>query len=87
MFPISNLNVVQEYEIEKKIDENYRFIIEKELEFIDKNKNLIFKNSKLLYDQKIKNLDIGYIKSTVDFKLLEKKAKQYSKVGKIFEIF
>ncbi|WP_119209494.1 type III toxin-antitoxin system ToxN/AbiQ family toxin [Fusobacterium animalis] len=40
------------------------------------NKELILKNAKKLYQQKIKNMSMGYIKNTVDFLLLEEKGKR-----------
>ena len=40
--------------------------------FIRKNKNKIIQNAKILYKQKKENNSaIGYLKSTVDFSLLE----------------
>lgn len=49
----------------------------KQRKFININKELISKNATKLYKQKIKKMKIGYLKSTVDFKLLEEKAKEY----------
>ena len=44
----------------------------KEMLFIRKNKNKIVQNAKILYKQKKENNPaIGYLKSTVDFTLLE----------------
>jgi len=53
----------------------YREIILGELKYINKNSSKIVKNAKIVYSQKFKNLEIGYIKNTVDFKLLEDKIK------------
>ena len=50
-----------------------------ELRFIYANKNKIFHNAIKLYQQKINNMSMGYIKNTVDFQLLEEKAKLYKK--------
>lgn len=36
------------------------------------------KNAKRLYKQKKLKLNIGYVKNTVDFYLLEEKAKEYN---------
>lgn len=41
--------------------------------------NKVVKNAQIVYNQKIKNIDIGYIKNTVDFKLLEEKLKEWNK--------
>ena len=47
-------------------------LIHKEMLFIRKNKNKIVQNAKILYKQKKENNPaIGYLKSTVDFTLLE----------------
>jgi protein AbiQ len=44
----------------------------KEMLFIRKNKNKIIQNAKILYKQKKENSPaIGYLKSTVNFSLLE----------------
>lgn len=63
--------------IKKEEDINYQKLILNELEFIYANKELIIKNSNKLYLQKINNMSMGYIKNTVDFKLLEEKSKIY----------
>lgn len=45
---------------------------------IRKNKNKIIQNAKVLYKQKKENIhSIGYLKSTVDFLLLEKKHDEF----------
>ena len=50
----------------------YKALIHKEMLFIRKNKNKIIQNAKILYKQKKENNPaIGYLKSTVDFSLLE----------------
>ena len=36
---------------------------------------MIKKYAKIIYNQKINNYDVSYIKNVVDFKLLEKNAK------------
>lgn len=79
MIPIYNENVIEYYDIKKEKDLKYKILVENELEFIYKNKELIINNANKLYKQKCMNLDIGYIKNTVNFKLLEEKAKEYNK--------
>ena len=37
------------------------------------------KNAEIVYKQKLKNKEIGYIKNTVNFKLLEEKLKKWNK--------
>ena len=49
-----------------------------ELRYIHDNTNKIIKYAKTVYSQKNKNIDTGYIKNTVDFKLLEEKLKQWN---------
>ena len=51
--------------------------VEKELEFIEKNEEMIKKYASIIYNQKINNYDVSYIKNVVDFKLLEEKCKEY----------
>lgn len=38
----------------------------------------IIKYAKTVYNQKISNIDIGYIKNTVNFKLLEEKLRKWN---------
>jgi protein AbiQ len=80
---ISNMIPVPITELEPYIlsDENdlkYREVILGELRYINNNSNKIMKYAKTVYNQKIKNIDIGYIKNTVDFKLLEEKLKEWN---------
>lgn len=77
MISIFDERVISYYDISKEEDVKYKKLVLKELEFIFENKELIIKNANKLYKQKILNLDIGYIKNTVDFTLLEEKAKEY----------
>lgn len=58
-------------------NKNYKILIEKELEFIDKNEFMIEKYAKIIYNQKINNYDVSYIKNVVDFKILEQKCIEY----------
>ena len=60
------------YDMEHEPDLFYKSLIHKEMLFIRKNKNKIIQNAKILYKQKKENKPaIGYLKSTVDFSLLE----------------
>lgn len=79
MIPFFNEEVIEYYDIEKEQDKFYKKLVLKELEFIYQNKELIIKNANKLYKQKLLNLNIGYIKNTVNFGLLEEKAKEYNK--------
>lgn len=79
MIPIFDENLISYYDINLEKDLKYKFLVRKELEFIYINKKLILKNANKLYQQKINNMSMGYIKNTVDFQLLEEKAKLYKK--------
>lgn len=78
MIPIYDEKVIKYYDIEKETDLKYKDLVTDELEFMYKNKELIMKNAKRLYKQKKLKLNIGYVKNTVDFYLLEEKAKEYN---------
>ena len=76
MIPVP-ITELEPYVVEKEKDTKYKNLILGEIRYIDYNSNKIVKNAKLVYDQKKKNLDIGYIKNTVDFNLLEEKCKEW----------
>lgn len=84
MIPVLDMSLVKEYDIVSEKDKNYRHVIEKEMDFISNNKKLIFNHARVLYSQKIKNVDIKYVENVVDFKLLEKMALEYKKKKKWF---
>ena len=66
------------YDAEHEHDTFYKSLIQKELLFIRKNQHKIIQNAKVLYKQKKENSpSIGYLKSTVDFSLLEKKHDEF----------
>lgn len=48
-----------------------------ELSFINKNAEIIIRNATTIYNQKINNKNIPYIKSCVNYLLLEEKCKEY----------
>lgn len=73
--PTSELTL---YDVEHEPDSLYKALIHKEMLFIRKNKNKIIQNAKILYKQKKENSpSIGYLKSTVDFSLLEQKHDEF----------
>lgn len=76
MIPVSISELIL-YEPKNEQDKDYKILVEKELEFIDKNEEMIKKYAMILYKQKINNYNVSYIKNVVDFKLLEKKCKEY----------
>lgn len=73
--PITEL---EPYIVSNETDAKYKELILGELRYINNNSNKIIKYAKTVYNQKIKNIDIGYIKNTVDFKLLEEKLKEWN---------
>ena len=79
MIPIYDSTVLKYYDVNNETDINYKNLVLDELRFIYANKNKIFHNAIKLYQQKINNMSMGYIKNTVDFQLLEEKAKLYKK--------
>ena len=79
MIPIYDSTVLNYYDVNNETDINYKNLVLDELRFIYANKNKIFHNAIKLYQQKINNMSMGYIKNTVDFQLLEEKAKLYKK--------
>ena len=79
MIPVINDNIIKVYDLNKEKDIKYKNMVLNQIEFINKNEKLITKNANILYNNKIKNLDIGYINNTVNFKLLEEKALEYGK--------
>lgn len=84
MIPVPG-DVIRYYDISQETNEDYRILVEKEYEFIRKNRHQIVKNSSILYSQKTKEALLyadgkkkpGYLKSVVDFKYAEQKHDQY----------
>lgn len=73
--PASELTL---YDVDHESDDFYKDLIHKELIFIRKNKNKILNYANVLYKQKRENdPTIGYLKSTVDFSLLEQKSDDF----------
>lgn len=80
MIPIFSTSVIKKYNVKTETDLKYKNLILDQLHFIHSNKNLILKYANTLYLQKLKNLPLGYIKNTVNFTLLEEKAKLYKTI-------
>ena len=76
MIPVPDSELIL-YEPKKEQDDNYRILVEKELEFIDKNEDMIKRYASIIYRQKINNYNVSYINNVVDFKLLEEKCLNY----------
>lgn len=78
MILVYNSAVLNYYDINNETDIKYKNLVLDELRFIYANKKKIFQNANKLYQQKINNMSMGYIKNAVDFQLLEEKAKLYN---------
>ena len=76
MIPVP-ITELEPYIIENESDLKYKEVILGELRYISSNSGKIVKYANMVYKQKIENSDIGYIKNTVDFKLLEEKLKRW----------
>lgn len=87
MIPVPD-NMLTYYNFATETDTNYKILIEKEYEFIKKNRKLILKNASILYNQKTKENELystkakkpGYLKTVVDFKYAEEVYKEFLKL-------
>lgn len=77
MIPVP-ITELEPYMVSNETDSKYKELILGELRYINNNSNKIIKYAKTVYNQRIKNIDIGYIKNTVDFKLLEEKLRKWN---------
>ena len=78
MIPVPDSELIL-YEPKYEKNKNYKILVEKELEFIDKNEEMIKKYANIVYNQKNNGYDVSYIENVVNFKLLEEKCKEYKK--------
>ena len=78
MIPVP-ITELKPYIIADEADLKYKQVILGELRYINTNGTKIIKYAKTVYNQKIKNMHIGYINNTVNFKLLEEKLKEWNK--------
>ena len=77
MIPIID-SVVRQYNFQDEPDFAYRDLVSKQWDFIRSHRAEIYRNAKVIYNQKKNNSnDVGYLNNTVDFVLLEQKAKAY----------
>lgn len=77
MIPVP-ITELEPYILSNEKDIKYRELVVGELRYINNNSDKIVKYAKTVYNQKVKNIDIGYIKNTVDFKLLEEKLREWN---------
>ena len=67
------------YDVEAEPDLKYKDLVLDEIICIRKCKEIILKNARILYSQKSKGYEnIDYLKSTIDFKKLEKACLRYN---------
>lgn len=84
MIPVPD-TMITYYDFTKETDINYKILMEKEYEFIKKNKKLILKNASILYNQKTKEYELysnnhkkpNYLKMVIDFKYAEEIYKEF----------
>ena len=81
MIPINDCALTKVNPNDEK-DFNYKTLIIKELDFITKNRKEITRKANIIYNQKIGIYKTSehnkYLNNVVDFKLLEKKCKEYN---------
>lgn len=77
MIPVP-ITELEPYILSDEKDLKYKQVILGELRYINNNSDKIVKYAKIVYNQKVKNIDVGYIKNTVDFKLLEEKLSYWN---------
>ena len=78
MIPVPESELIL-YEPKLEKNKNYKILIEKELEFIGKNEDMIKKFAKIIYNQKTNSYKVSYINNVIDFKMLEQKCLEYIK--------
>jgi len=82
MIPICDMRVVKHYCIAAEKDYKYKSVLIDEAKFIARNRKLIKYHANKIYKERLSNLDIGYIKNTVDFIKLEAAAENYAEYSK-----
>ena len=76
MIPVPDCSLIP-YDLTSEPDEKYQALLSKQLIFIRRHQNQIYRNARTIYKQKKDKKDIVYIKNTVDFTMLEKKCNEY----------
>jgi hypothetical protein len=82
MIPVSNMDVLKLYCIVAEKDHKYKSVLIDEAKFIARNRKLIKYHANKIYREKVNNLDIGYVKNTVNFLRLEEVAANYIEYNK-----
>ena len=80
MIPVPNTEIVL-YDVDGEQDIKYKDIIKDEIAFLrnSNNEKNIITRAKLVHKQKLNNLDIKYLESCVNYRLLEEKCIKYNK--------
>ena len=76
MIPVPESELI-EYDINSEPNEAYRELVKDEWIFIRKNREKIINYVKVMYKQKCENFSVGYVKSALDYKALEKLCKEF----------
>lgn len=84
MIPVPR-SVITYYDITKETDLDYKILVEKEYEFIKKNRDMILRNASVLYNQKTKEAMLfpagkkkpGYLATVIDFRYAEQVHDKY----------
>lgn len=82
MIPVPESELIL-YDMDSELDFNYKSLVQKELIFIRKNKEMIKSNANILYRQKL-NCDksAAYVNFTLDFRMLEYACDEFVKTQK-----
>ena len=68
------------FDLDNETDEMYKDLVQNEVVFIRKHREKIITNAKLLYKQKkVNDSTAGYVKSALDYAVLEKLCDDYQK--------
>jgi len=78
MIPAS-IELLTLYDIDNEPDAKYKDFVEKEIRYINRHTTEIVRNASVLYKQKMNNEEIGYLRSTLDFKKLEEAYEKFIK--------
>ena len=78
MIPVPVSELI-EYDINSEEDSAYRELVKDEWLFIRKNREKISNYAMVMYKQKTENYSVGYVKSALDYKMLEKLCEKFKK--------
>ena len=72
MIPVPETELML-YDLDNETDMTYKDLVQKEVRYINRHTREILKNASVIYNQKqVGSPKIGYLKSTLDFKTIEK---------------